>query len=74
MGKFLFWIVIGLLAWLLVKIIATKARPARPPATREAPSLPMVKCDRCGMHLPASEALSARGKHYCSAAHRDGDG
>lgn len=31
----------------------------------------MVVCAHCGVHLPRSEALAARGLHYCSAAHRD---
>lgn len=30
----------------------------------------MVRCDYCGVHLPRSESLAARGKHYCSAEHR----
>jgi uncharacterized protein len=32
---------------------------------------PMVRCDRCGVHLPASEAIRAAGRTWCSAAHRD---
>lgn len=31
----------------------------------------MVACAHCGLHLPRSEALAARGLHYCSGAHRD---
>lgn len=30
----------------------------------------MLRCARCGLHLPAAEALPGRRGHYCSAAHR----
>lgn len=57
--------------------------PRRPSdaATPSAPadtSLPlMVACARCGVHLPAADALpgpaGAPGRaYYCCAAHRDG--
>ncbi len=32
---------------------------------------PMVECARCGVHLPASEAvMGSEGRAYCSEAHR----
>jgi uncharacterized protein len=31
----------------------------------------MMQCSVCGVHLPASEARFARGRVYCSDAHRD---
>jgi uncharacterized protein len=31
----------------------------------------MVACAHCGVYLPASEALEAAGRSFCSAAHRD---
>ena len=32
----------------------------------------MIDCSRCGVHLPASEALrDAAGRPYCCAEHRD---
>ncbi|MBU1359464.1 MAG: hypothetical protein KKC79_08605 [Gammaproteobacteria bacterium] len=30
----------------------------------------MARCAYCGVHLPATEALSGPGGVYCSAAHR----
>jgi len=30
----------------------------------------MVRCERCGVHLPRSESVIAAGKHYCSVEHR----
>ncbi len=29
----------------------------------------MVRCARCGMHVPRAEARMVDGKGYCSAAH-----
>lgn len=33
----------------------------------------MVHCARCGVHLPASEAVVAGMRHYCGPEHRDAD-
>ena len=30
----------------------------------------MVRCAKCGVHLPRSESLVTQGQHYCSAEHR----
>ena len=45
----------------------------RPPPTSGAahrPALPMVSCQRCGVHVPGNEVVSGRAGAYCSAAHR----
>jgi uncharacterized protein len=33
----------------------------------------MLRCARCGVHVPASEAIDVGDRHYCSAEHRDAD-
>ena len=40
------------------------ARPPKPEAER------MVACGHCGINVPQSEALEARGRFYCSEEHR----
>jgi uncharacterized protein len=40
------------------------ARPSKPEAER------MVACGHCGINVPQSEALEARGRFYCSEEHR----
>ena len=41
-------------------------------AERPAPRAEdMVACAHCGVHLPASLALVARGQAYCSEVHRE---
>jgi uncharacterized protein len=47
----------------------TPPPPRKPPAVG-APKA-MVRCAHCGLHLPATDAISGRGGVYCSAAHRD---
>lgn len=34
------------------------------------PLLPMVRCARCGTHVPGDEVVTGRHGSYCSAAHR----
>ncbi|WP_374048252.1 MULTISPECIES: PP0621 family protein [Thiothrix] len=29
----------------------------------------MVRCEHCGLHVPAPEAISQGGKHFCSLEH-----
>lgn len=45
--------------------------PAPPPGAGGQQTLPMVRCARCGMHVPGNEVVTGRaGAAYCSAAHR----
>jgi uncharacterized protein len=30
----------------------------------------MVDCSQCGVHLPVSEAIEAKGRYFCSDEHR----
>jgi uncharacterized protein len=41
--------------------------PTRP---GRAKALPMVRCARCGTHLPATEAVAGHAGSYCCASHR----
>ena len=41
-----------------------------PPPAQPAPTLPMVRCTRCGTHVPGDEAIAGRHGTYCSTAHR----
>jgi uncharacterized protein len=74
MLKFLIVVVavVGLV-WLLFGRVTRKDGPPRGGARGNAvgSAEDMVACAHCGVHLPRSEALAARGLHYCSAAHRD---
>jgi uncharacterized protein len=58
--------IVALLLWLLFGR-GRERRAGRPTSGAEH----MVRCARCGIHLPRSEALLQDGRTYCSAAHRD---
>lgn len=65
----IFWIVFGAIKeWLGAAQQRARQSSPRPTAAK---SERMVKCARCGLHVPESEALRAAGRFYCSAAHRD---
>jgi uncharacterized protein len=44
--------------------------PRRPqPSDGAGAAQDMVRCARCGVHLPASDAVQAGGRSYCGAEH-----
>lgn len=63
-------VVIAVVLWLM---LGRRGRGrAAPPKAKPRPELEgMIRCAHCGVHLPRSEALTAGGHSYCSAAHRD---
>lgn len=82
MGKLFSWVVIGAiayLAWRLLTVVQRKpvagragpGQPGRPPEVRAREQI--LRCEVCGVHVPASEAVSRDGHHFCSVAHRDQD-
>lgn len=83
MGKLLLWIVIGMIVMLVFRHFSSSARIRRDESRRRrmqeeqgarSPTYdPMVSCHVCGVHLPGSEALFARGRVYCSEAHMEQD-
>jgi len=46
------------------------AAPEAPRSAQQSP-VPTLACARCGLHLPAPDALVGRSGVYCCAAHRD---
>ncbi|GAB3463200.1 hypothetical protein GCM10027321_25640 [Massilia terrae] len=76
MTRLLFWI--GFIV-LVVMALRSKFREAapRPPARRapgpapaaQAEAESMACCAHCGMYFPASEAVRADGRDFCSPAH-----
>lgn len=61
----LVWLVTGSLRRLGQRQGPGTSKRAAPPRVEG-----MVACAHCGVHLPASLALSEGGEVYCSAAHR----
>jgi uncharacterized protein len=73
-GRLLLWLVLGLLAWWMLR--PRRAVPPPHAAARErapagaAPEA-MVDCAHCGLHFPASEAVRDGARLFCCSAHRD---
>lgn len=73
MARLLIWLLLGGVVWWLWRSRqrppATKTPRHGPPPARDA--LPMLRCHRCGVHLPAADAVTdAAGHAYCSLDHR----
>ena len=79
MGKFVVWIVIVAVAWFAwqawrrvqrAAALREAASDAARPSTLRAPES-ILECARCGVHVPASEAVRDGDAVFCSFAHRD---
>jgi len=77
MSRAVFWILLALLIYfaLRAKLRAAARKqqmhvpPRQPQAAPPAAIENMTSCAECGLHFPASEALHADGRDYCSPAH-----
>jgi len=67
--KFLLLFALGLLlAYWVLKRYRRGIERRDPPAA--AGSEDMVRCERCGVHLPRSESITTQGRYYCTPEHR----
>ena len=66
MSKILLFAVLAAVVYLVLR----SARRARSQRTADRPAESMVACAGCGVHLPRSEAMLAKGRFYCSEEHR----
>ena len=72
MFRLLLAIVAIVVVVLIAKRLLSQSKPGRPPARAQS-GKDMVRCAHCGLHIPASEAIRADGKTYCSDEHRLAD-
>jgi len=72
MGRIFFFVVLGVGLYVAFRIWrsgqgrSSGMHPPAPPAAGEA----MVRCERCGLNVPRSEALAEGNRWYCSEDHR----
>lgn len=72
MGRILFWLLLGLVAyisyrwWRIKQLGASGAAGAR----RKLQAETMVRCEVCGLNVPQSDAVGAAGRWYCGEDHR----
>jgi uncharacterized protein len=65
LGKILFFLLLGFLAWLLIRgLTKSKLKHDQDPARRGRVEN-MVACARCGVNLPASDAREEGGRFFC---------
>jgi uncharacterized protein len=72
MGRILFFVLLGVAAYLAYRVWSAGQRRNADSAARGpgATSEAMVRCSHCGLNVPRSEALADGGRWYCSDAHR----
>ena len=59
---------LALVFWLLRSYRRGVERRDAPPPADSGES--MVQCERCGVHLPRSESITAQGRFFCSSEHQ----
>lgn len=67
------YLLVALVIVVALYIWRNNRRKAAPPPTKPRLRQPedMVTCAHCGLHLPASDAITSPGRnHYCSSEHR----
>ena len=64
-------VLIGFYVWRSSREGRRAPPPASPGSAAAKPkaAIDMVQCAHCGVHLDAHDAILARSKYYCSAAH-----
>ena len=70
-GRVLFWLLLGLIAWWIVRPRKAAPPKASPRAGAGAAPATMVDCAHCGLHFPADEAVRDGARVFCCTAHRD---
>ena len=74
MTKLLFIVVVTILLVLWFKYMArSRGDKRKPPMEASKKGEDMVRCTRCGVNLPRSEAIQSRGRFYCCDAHRQNE-
>ena len=66
MSRLLFLLAIVIVVYLLLRSYRRQLPKQDVPVSAEE----MVRCVKCGVHLPKSESILAGGNFYCSDAHR----
>lgn len=69
MIKILLLIVVGFTVWAVIRAYQRSLdKPSAP--THEPAVEDMVKCARCGVNLPRSEAIYSSGDFFCTPEHK----
>ena len=71
----LFLILAIIAIYLILRHFSTRLKkdaesPRHPPATGKDIPANMLKCDYCGVHVPAQEAIRSEKHNFCSLEHK----
>ena len=68
MGRILILIIIGFIVWLMFRgFFRAQVRRGEPTPAKSVAGEDMVKCARCGVNLPRSEAREDGGRLVCAS-------
>mgnify|MGYP000258655307 CR=1 FL=1 len=84
MGKILFWAVVIIGVLFVTRLLANQAanrRPKQDPQTTSRPKSTetlgkpeeMVRCGKCGVYMPRSDAIKQDEQFWCSTEHAKAD-
>lgn len=66
-------VIIVLVLWVIVRIARTLLQPRSGQNRPNRVEVTLTRCDHCGLHVPAAEAIHDGGRSYCCEAHRRAD-
>ncbi|MFN7835562.1 MAG: PP0621 family protein [Burkholderiaceae bacterium] len=71
MGRLIFWLVLGSLAWFLFSTWRRRQGDAANPAgkTAEPARQVMLPCAHCGAYSPENEGVVVHGRFFCQKPH-----
>jgi len=64
----LFVLALALVYWILKSYRRGVERRGAPPSAKGSED--MVRCERCGVHLPRSESVTTQGRFFCTPEHQ----
>jgi len=64
----LFVLALALVYWILKSYRRGVERRDAPPSAKGSED--MVRCERCGVHLPRSESVTTQGRFFCTPEHQ----
>lgn len=72
MGRVVFFLLLGIAVYVGFRIwqIRNRRGDESASAKRGTTSEPMIRCAKCGLNLPRSEAVAEADRFYCSESHR----
>lgn len=74
MGYLLRLVILVVLAWLAYRFVRRLWDTDTEPVERDnLEQVEMVRCEKCGVHIPKDDALMHNGKAYCSTTHLESD-